>query len=106
MDTLAPGVCLPAEGFQFCLQISPSDSPTRTTSPLAFLPLPAFSPNSHSLLTTVSSLLPSPSTETPIRQDRRPSDSIFVSPYEALGPNGSIALLWKGILPDGNNAVF
>ena len=111
METLEPWARLPAEGFRFHegtrMDIWPSDSYNIATRVLAtasiFATLALSSYKGVFAVSVTEYLNPnSPAPDNTNNNNARGS----LSAYEALGPNGSMALLYKDFLPDGNEGNF
>jgi hypothetical protein len=108
MDTLEPWARLPAEGFQFHestrMDIWPSDSyniATRVLATASIFATLALSSYKGVFAVSVTEYR-NPNTPSPVDNNNR----LSVSAYDALGPNGSMALLYKDFLPDGSEGNF
>ena len=110
METLEPWARLPAEGFKFHestrMDIWPSDSYSVATRVLAtasiFATLALSSYKGVFAVSVTEYRNPNSSSPTNNGNNTRMS----VSAYEALGPNGSMALMYKDFLPDGSEGTF
>ena len=108
METLEPWARLPAEGFQFHqktrMDIWPSDSYNLATRVLATASIFAtLALSSYKGVFSVSVTEYRNPLSPPTNDDNR----ALISAYEALGPNGSMALLYKDFLPeDGSEGNF
>jgi hypothetical protein len=107
METLEPWARLPAEGFQFYestkVDLWPSDSyniATRVLATASIFATLALSSYKGVFAVSVTEYR-NPNSPGP-NNDTRAS----VSAYETLGPNGSMALLYKDFLPDGSEGNF
>ena len=114
METLEPWARLPAEGFQFHestrMDIWPSDSyniATRVLATASIFATLALSSYKGVFAVSVTEYRnpnsPGLTNATPTNNNNARGS---VSAYEALGPNGSMALLYKDFLPDGNEGSF
>ena len=110
METLEPWARLPAEGFQFHestrMDIWPSDSynvATRVLATASIFATLALSSYKGVFAVSVTEYR-NPSSPEPANNGNNARMSL--STYEALGPNGSMTLLYKDFLPDGNEGNF
>ena len=107
MEILEPWARLPAEGFQFYestrMDIWPSDSyniATRTLATASIFATLALSSYKGVFAVAITEY------RKPEPDDTTNNAPGSVSAYDALGPNGSMALLFKDFLPSGDEGDF
>ena len=110
METLEPWARLPAEGFQFHestrMDIWPSDSyniATRILATASIFATLALSSYKGVFAVSVTEYR-NPNSPGPSNTTNTARGS--VSAYDALGPNGSMVLLYKDFLPGGDEGDF
>ena len=113
METLEPWARLPADGFQFHpntrMDIWPADSynlATRVLATASIFATLALSSYKGVFSVSVTEYRNPNSSESTNNTDNDNNTRASISAYEALGPNGSMTLLYKDFLPDGSEGPF